>query len=168
MADIAEIEDLLAPAVSAEGFDLVRVMMTTGEGGRTLQVMAEDPATGQLLIDQCARLSRALSEILDVADPIEEEYSLEVSSPGIDRPLTRRKDFELWAGHKAKVSMREAQDGGRKKFQGRLAGLDGDAVKLRPEDGGDEDVLLPLEEILSAKLVLTDELIEATRPKDLN
>ena len=93
MADIDALTKLIEPVVTANGFELVRVKMMTTEVGRTLQVMAEDPASQQLVIEQCTQLSRALSDVLDAEDPIEEEYHLEVSSPGIDRPLTRPKDF---------------------------------------------------------------------------
>jgi|TARA_R100000501_G_scaffold14680_2_gene26642 ribosome maturation factor RimP len=145
--------------------------MTTGEMGRTLQIMAEDPATGQLVVDQCAALSRDISELFDEVDPIEEEYNLEVSSPGIDRPLTRPKDFTLWAGHKTKVALIEGIDG-RKKFVGTLLGLtqEGgeDAAKIKLDDGSDAVMTFPLSDIHSAKLVLTDELIAATQPKSLN
>ena len=172
---MATIEQLIEPVVSAQGFELVRVKLMNTEAGRTLQVMAEDPETGQLVIEQCARLSRALSDVLDDADPVEGEYNLEVSSPGVDRPLTRGKDYAQWAGHKVKVALREALDiasasaaGGRKKFQGRLLGLEGQAVKLRLEDGSGEEVLLPLDAIHSAKLVLTDELLAASKPPQMN
>lgn len=158
---------MIEPVVDAHGFELVRVQMINTEVGLTLQVMAEDPESGQLVIEQCAKLSRALSEMLDEADPIEEEYHLEVSSPGIDRPLTRDKDFAVWAGHKAKIQLAEPVDG-RKKFQGTLLGLEGRAAKVRLEDGSGEEILLPLDEIASAKLVLTDELIAATQPQHMN
>ena len=139
------------------GFDLVRVAMI---GGPTLQVMAEDKATRQLSIEQCTRLSRSISAMLDEVDPIEGEYSLEVSSPGIDRPLTRPADYADWAGHVAKLTLAVPVDG-RKRFQGRIAGLEGDAVRIALDDG---EVLLPLAAIASAKLVLTDELLKATKP----
>lgn len=171
MADIDALTKLIEPVVTANGFELVRVKMMTTEVGRTLQVMAEDPASQQLVIEQCTQLSRALSDVLDAEDPIEEEYHLEVSSPGIDRPLTRPKDFALWAGHKAKISMTEPLDG-RKKFQGTLLGLDArdsaEFVQLRAEDGSDAVYSLPVRDIHSAKLVLTDELVDATRPQTLN
>jgi ribosome maturation factor RimP len=141
-------------------------MMNT-EVGRTLQVMAEDPETGQLHIDQCTAVSRELSDLFDEVDPIEEEYSLEVSSPGIDRPLTRLKDYAAWAGHKARINLSDAV-GGRKKVQGTLLGLEGEAVKVRLEDGSAAEMHLPLDKIHSAKLVLTDELIAATQPQSLN
>lgn len=143
------------------GLGLVRVAMLGGPGGPTLQVMAEDPATRQLTIDQCARLSRRISAVLDETDPIDGEYTLEVSSPGIDRPLTRRGDFTDWTGHIAKLQTHEPV-GERKRFQGRLLGLDGDNVRIDVDGFG--EALLPLAGIASAKLVLTDELIKATKP----
>ncbi|MEM8825749.1 MAG: ribosome maturation factor RimP [Pseudomonadota bacterium] len=165
--DIARLTTLIEPLVTARGWELVRVKMTTGEMGRTLQVMAEDPETGQLVVDQCAALSRDISHLFDEVDPIEEEYNLEVSSPGIDRPLTRPKDFALWAGHKAKITLIEAEDG-RKKFVGTLLGLEGEAAQLKLDDGSDRTMTVPLDDIHSAKLVLTDELIAATQPQVLN
>ncbi|MBV7255948.1 ribosome maturation factor RimP [Pacificimonas sp. WHA3] len=167
MADIAALTALVEPLVIARGWELVRIKMTTGEMGKTLQIMAEDPATGQLVVDQCAALSREVSELFDEVDPIEEEYNLEVSSPGIDRPLTRAKDFALWAGHKAKITLTDAIDG-RKKFAGTLLGLEGEAAQLRLEDGSEAVMTFPIDAIHGAKLVLTDALIAATQPQSLN
>lgn len=164
MADMARIEKLIAPVIASHGLELVRVKMMGTEAGPTLQVMAEDPATGQLLIDQCAALSKEISLLLDEHDPVEGAYNLEVSSPGIDRPLARPKDFALWAGHKAKIVMKSPVEG-RRKFQGRLAGLEGEAAKLVMQEG---EAVLPLADIDSAKLVLTDELVAATQPQNLN
>lgn len=161
LTETKSLEALIEPVAKAMGFDLVRVAMLGGDGAPTLQVMAEDPATRQLTIDQCARLSRQLSAMLDVADPIESEYTLEVSSPGIDRPLTRPGDFADWAGHEAKLQTAETIEG-RKRFQGRLLGLDGDNVRIAVEGLG--EVSLPLARLTGAKLLLTDELIKATRP----
>lgn len=155
------LETLIEPVAKAMGFALVRVAMLGGPGGPTLQVMAEDPATRQLTIDQCARFSRRISEVLDAADPIESEYTLEVSSPGIDRPLTRPGDFADWAGHVAKVQTTEPV-GGRKRFQGRLLVPANDMVRIDVDDVG--EVALPFDSIASAKLVLTEELIKATKP----
>ena len=107
MADIAALTRLIVPEAEALGFDLVRVQMIGGASDPTLQVMAERPDTRQLTIDDCADLSRRLSDVLDAADPIEEAYRLEVSSPGIDRPLTRLKDFEDWKGHEARIALAE-------------------------------------------------------------
>lgn len=158
MTDVSELTALIEPVVKNLGFELVRVRF--GGGEQTLQVMAEDPATGQLTIDECATISRALSDMLDEADPIEAEYRLEVSSPGIDRPLTRAKDWADWAGHEAKLQVLDGQPG-RKRFTGVVRGFaDGNA--LLEVDG--EALSFPLEKIQSAKLTLTDALIKATRP----
>ncbi|SDZ80189.1 ribosome maturation factor RimP [Rubrimonas cliftonensis] len=151
------IADLIAPTVEGLGFDLVRVRLM---GGRriTLQVMAERP-DGRMEIDDCADLSRALSALLDVEDPIEREYALEVSSPGIDRPLTRLEDFERWKGWTAKLETDELING-RKRYAGDLTGLDGDEVLLTLESG--EAARIPFGALSDAKLVLTDALIEAS------
>ena len=161
MADAARLTELIEPEVKAEGLELVRVMMIGGKDDPTLQVMAERAETGQLTLQDCERLSRRLSERLDEADPIEHAYRLEVSSPGIDRPLTRRRDFEQWKGHEARISLREKRDG-RKEFRGELKGLDGDDVVVDVPRLG--ETRLPLADMHSAKLMLTDRLIEATAP----
>src|SRR3954469_466077 len=118
---------LIEPAAKAEGLALVRVKMIGGTSDPTLQVMAEDPKTGQLTLDDCARLSRRLSDLLDEADPIEGAYRLEVSSPGIDRPLNRLRDFDRWKGHGGGVVLAEKLDG-PKVFAGPLLGTEGDTV----------------------------------------
>lgn len=161
MADVAELTRLIEPAAKAEGLELVRVKMMGGKSDPTLQVMAERPDTRQLTLDDCARLSRRLSELLDEADPIEEAYRLEVSSPGIDRPLTRLKDFEDWKGHEARISLREALDG-RKQFTGDLIGVEGDTIRIEVQNIG--EARLPFDKVHSAKLLMTDRLIEATAP----
>lgn len=161
MADIAALTELIEPEAKALGFVLVRVKMFGGEDDRTLQIMAERPETRQLNIDDCAALSRRISELFDEVDPIEEAYRLEVSSPGIDRPLTRLSDFADWAGHEARVNAIEAIDG-RKQFKAKLAGVDGDVVRLDDPKVG--EVNIPFANIQSAKLVLTDALINATMP----
>ena len=163
MTDVAGLERLIEPEIKSLGFDLVRVMMVGGASDPTLQVMAERPDTRQLDIADCEQISRRLSEILDLADPIEGSYRLEVSSPGIDRPLTRLKDFADWAGHEARITLREPR-GGRKQFSGTLGGIHGETVKLQTKDGHDHE--LPFHDIASAKLVLTDKLIQATAPLD--
>ena len=171
MADLVRLTEVIEPEAKALGFDLVRVKMMpseAGDGGEALQIMAEDPATGQLVIDQCAALSRRVSERLDA---LEEEgevlipgaYHLEVSSPGIDRPLTRAKDFADWAGHEAKISMAKGYDGQRN-LRGSLKGIDGDLVTIDDRKAG--EVAIPRDQIHSAQLVLTDELIAATQPLD--
>lgn len=160
LADAAQLTQLVEPEVKRLGFELVRVSLQ-GTRHLSLQIMAEDPKTGQLTLDQCAAISRAVSAKLDEVDPIDREYRLEVSSPGIDRPLTRPKDWRDWVGHEAKVTLHEAIDG-RKRFQGIVRGLDGDAAVLDVPGSG--EVRLPLAEIFSAKLTLTDELIKASKP----
>ncbi|HXC75308.1 MAG TPA: ribosome maturation protein RimP [Sphingomicrobium sp.] len=161
MADIAGLERLIETEVKSLGYDLVRVAMIGGTSDPTLQVMAERPDTRQLDLSDCERISRCLSETLDLADPIEGSYRLEVSSPGIDRPLTRLKDYRDWAGFEARLTLAEPRDG-RKQFAGTLEGLDGDTVKLTDKAGHDHT--LPFSEISSAKLLLTDKLIKATAP----
>jgi ribosome maturation factor RimP len=161
VAEIAGLERLIAPELDKLGYDLVRVMMIGGASDPTLQVMAERPETRQLDIADCERISHRLSEVLDLADPIEGSYRLEVSSPGIDRPLTRLKDFADWAGHEARITLREPR-GDRKQFSGTLQGLEGETVRLVGKDG--QEHALPFRDIASAKLVLTDKLIQATAP----
>jgi len=161
VTDIAGLERLIEPEVKHLGYDLVRVSMIGGSSDPTLQVMAERPDTRQLNIDDCERISRRLSDKLDLCDPIEGSYRLEVSSPGIDRPLTRFKDYRDWAGHEARITLAEPRDG-RRQFSGMLEGVAGDDVKLTDKTG--EAHALPFSEISSAKLVLTDKLIQATAP----
>ncbi len=171
MADIARLTQLIEPEATALGFELVRVAMLAseaGDGGMALQIMAEDPATGQLVIDQCAALSRRVSDVIDAAEEAGEEliegaYHLEVSSPGIDRPLTRDKDFANWAGHEVRVVMDKGFEGQRVN-KGVLQGLEDGMVHMTEVKAG--DVRLPREQIHTAKLVLTDALIAATRPLD--
>ncbi len=171
MADLDRLTEVIEPEAKALGFELVRVKMMpseAGDGGEALQIMAEDPATGQLVIEQCAALSRRVSDRIDALEEqgevlIDGAYHLEVSSPGIDRPLTRAKDFADWAGHEAKVSMAKGYDGQRN-LRGILKGIEGDAVTIEDHKAG--DVTVPRDQIHSAKLVLTDELIAATQPLD--
>ena len=150
------IATLIEPAVAARGFELVRVTMLAG-ARQTLQVMVERADGETVGVDDCAELSRMVSALLDVEDPIVGAYDLEVSSPGIDRPLTRRKDFERFAGFEAKLELSEARQG-RRRFRGRLLGLEGAAVRL---DAEGEVLTLPLDAIRRAKLVLTDDLLAA-------
>lgn len=146
---------MIEPIVRSEGFDLVRVRLT-GRQSLTLQVMAERPDK-TMSAEDCAALSRALSPALEEADPISGAYTLEVSSPGIDRPLPRLRDFEDWQGYEAKIELDRMIEG-RKRFQGVLAGVDGDNVCLDIA-GEDETALIPFAWVKNAKLVLTDELI---------
>ncbi len=166
MADLAEVTRLIEPVAEAEGLALVRVKMMGGTGDPTLQVMAERPDTRQLTLDDCARLSRKLSELLDQEeaagrDPIPHAYRLEVSSPGIDRPLTRLKDYDDWKGHEARIVLAEKLNG-RKVFSGDLIGVAGDEVVVNVQGLG--ETRLPFALIQSAKLVMTDRLIAATAP----
>ena len=173
MADLARLTQIIEPEAAALGFDVVRVIMTgseAGDGERALQIMAEDPATGQLLIEQCAALSRAVSASMDALEEdgeelIEGNYHLEVSSPGIDRPLTRAKDFAAWSGHEAKIALTEKIDDQRN-VRGKLLGIEGDVITI--EDKQAKQIAVPLGVIHSAKLILTDELIAATRPLDIS
>jgi ribosome maturation factor RimP len=161
MADIAALTALIEPEAQKLGLALVRVAMFGGKSDPTLQIMAERPDTRQLTLEDCAELSRALSDVLDEADPIEEAYRLEVSSPGIDRPLTRSQDFEDFKGFDARIKL-SAPHNGRKQFEGRLVGLAGaDVVLADPRLG---EVTVPFAAIASAKLLLTDDLIKATAP----
>lgn len=159
----ARLTAIIAPVVAAMGLDLVRVLLSGQPGSLTLQVMAEDPATGQLTIDQCAKLSRALDVPLEDADPIASEYHLEVSSPGIDRPLTRPGDWARWVGHEAKMALEPKVDD-RARAVGTITGLDGDDVLLTTKVG--LALRLPLANIKQAKLVLTDRLIAESKPLD--
>lgn len=173
MADIARIIEIVEPEVSALGFELVRVIVfgksEVGDEEHTLQIMAERPETGQLVIEDCAALSRRVSDRIDELEEAGEElvegaYRLEVSSPGIDRPLTRPKDFVNWAGHEIRVQLVKPVEGNRKALQGDLIGIEGDEVTLDDRKSG--RVSFALSDIHSAKLVLTDRLIAATRPLD--
>lgn len=150
------IAELVTPSLEANGFDLVRVMLTGGDRP-TLQIMADRTDETPITVDDCADISRVVSAILDVEDPVKGAYTLEVSSPGIDRPLVRRKDFERFAGFEAKVETAAPVDG-RRRFRGRLLGVEGDDVRLALDDG---EAAIPLSAIDRAKLVMTDELLAA-------
>jgi len=167
MADIAALTRLIEPEAEALGLSLVRVGFFGGKSDPTLQVMAERPDTRQLTLDDCAVLSRRLSEVLDALDgtpddPLVEAYRLEVSSPGIDRPLTRLSDYADWTGHEARIKLTEPIDG-RKMFDADLAGVTGDEVDVIAKHGA---MRIPFAAIATAKLVLTDKLIKATKPLD--
>ena len=161
LLETGEIEAMIAPSLQAMGYEVVRVTFT---GGRrpTLQIMAERRDEAAMTVDDCATISHSVSALLDVADPIASSYDLEISSPGIDRPLVRRGDYERFAGFEAKIELQRPVDG-RRRFRGRLLGLADDQVKLAV---GAETVLLPLTAITRAKLVLTDELIAANPPQN--
>jgi ribosome maturation factor RimP len=155
----ARLGAIAEPVLESLGFRLVRVRMS-GASGCTVQIMAER-ADGSMTIDDCEMVSRALSPVLDVADPLESAYRLEISSPGIDRPLVRRSDFERFAGHPVKVEMAITTEG-RRRFHGVLLGAQGDAAHIRRDDaaaGEAGDVLLPIADMAEARLVLTDALV---------
>ena len=160
--------EIVRPVIEDLGFELVRVRMMqseAGDGAQALQVMAEDPATGQLVIEQCAELSRRVSAVIDSCEEagevlIEGAYHLEVSSPGIDRPLTRRADFADWAGHEARIKFVEPVDAA-KQVSGIVDGIDGDTVRITTPKG---ERTVDFANIASAKLLLTDKLIHATAP----
>jgi ribosome maturation factor RimP len=153
----ARVAAIAEPVVEQLGYRLVRVKIS-GADGCTVQIMAERP-DGTMVVEDCEAISRALSPVLDMADPVDRAYRLEISSPGIDRPLVRKSDFDRYAGHLVKIET-HIPVGGRKRFRGQLLGTEGDAARLRHEEAGEEaDVLLPIEEISDAKLVLTDELV---------
>jgi ribosome maturation factor RimP len=155
----ARVSAIAIPVLQGMGYRLVRIKIS-GEAGCTVQIMAERP-DGSMQIEDCEAISKALSPVLDVADPIDRAYRLEISSPGIDRPLVRRSDFERFGGHLVKIEMAVAHQG-RKRFRGTIAGVEGDAVRLHRDDtreGEDADVMLVMEDIADARLVLTDELI---------
>jgi len=161
VSDIASVAQQIEPEVKSLGYELVRVAMIGGTSDPTLQVMAERPDTRQLNLSDCEAISRRLSEWLDANDPIEGSFRLEVSSPGIDRPLTRLRDYSDWTGHEARIGVAEPR-GGRKQFSGTIQGVDGDNVKLTDKAGFEHS--LPFQDISSAKLLLTDKLINATAP----
>ncbi|MDB5454138.1 MAG: hypothetical protein JWO33_2716 [Caulobacteraceae bacterium] len=150
--------ELLDPVAEVAGYEIVRLRLMGGEHARRLQIMAERPQDGDMNVEDCARLSRAISEIMDAADPVAGEYTLEVSSPGVDRPLTRLKDFVTFEGHEAKIELDRMAEG-RKRFKGELAGVEGDAVAIDLE-GEEHTALVPFAWITDAKLVLTDQLMK--------
>ena len=152
------IEEIVAPTIVGMGYELVRVAMS--RGGGTLQIMIE-PADGRPMdVEACAALSRALSAVLDVEDPMPGAYTLEVSSPGIDRPLTREKDYLRWTGHVARMETTEPIEG-RRRFKGTLLGLENGTVRMKLDDGKEADV--PLRSVSRAKLELTDALLDEHR-----
>jgi ribosome maturation factor RimP len=160
----ARVAVIAEPVLEQLGYRLVRVRVSGAEGC-TVQIMAERP-DGTLTIEDCEDISRALSPVMDVTDPIEKAYRLEISSPGIDRPLVRKSDFDRYAGHLVRIEM-EVPVNGRKRFKGKLTGTEGESAKLTRDDakeGEEADVTLPIQDMSEAKLVLTDELVtEALR-----
>jgi ribosome maturation factor RimP len=149
--------DIVGPVVEGLGFELVRIRLMGGKT-RTLQIMADRP-DGRIGVDECGDISVAVSAVLDVEDPIEDSYVLEVSSPGIDRPLTRLKDFDTWKGWEARVETTELIDG-RRRFKGTLAGIEGDEVLIEIEEGAETLTIgLHFDWLADAKLILTDDLI---------
>ena len=149
--------EILTPVIEGMGFEVVRIRLMGGMA-KTLQIMVERP-DGGIEVDECALISTAISAVLDVEDPLEDAYALEVSSPGIDRPLTRLKDFETWEGYEARLETTEMIDG-RRRFKGVLAGIEGDEVLINLEEGAETlTVGLNFDWLSDAKLVLTDELI---------
>ena len=160
----ARVATIAEPMIEQLGYRLVRVKVS-GADGCTVQIMVERP-DGTMVVEDCETVSRALSPVFDVADPIDKAYRLEVSSPGIDRPLVRKSDFDRYAGHLVKIETEIPIDG-RKRFRGLLIGTEGEAARIRQDDaeaGEAAEILLPIEEMSEAKLVLTDELVtEALR-----
>jgi ribosome maturation factor RimP len=154
----AQLAALVEPVLDDLGFRLVRVTIS-GRNGTTVQIMAERP-DGTITVEECAEISRNLSPLLDAHDPLPGHYALEVSSPGIDRPLARVSDFETWAGHTAKVELKEPVSG-RKRFRGVLEGVDDGEVRIKVEldQLGQQIIGLPVQLIAEARLLLTDELI---------
>jgi ribosome maturation factor RimP len=155
--DIGLVE-LLDPVAESVGYEIVRLRLMGGAEQRRLQIMAERP-DGDMNVEDCARLSRAISEIMDAADPISGEYTLEVSSPGVDRPLTRLKDFDTYAGLEIRIELDRVAEG-RKRFKGELAGVEDGQVGLNLEGEDDTTIYFPFEWIVDAKLVLNDELMK--------
>jgi ribosome maturation factor RimP len=154
----ARVESIIAPAIEDMGYEIVRVIFS-GKQKPVLQVMAERADRAAMTVDDCAEISRTVSALLDVEDPVQGAYTLEVSSPGIDRPLTRRRDFDRFAGFEARLETHAPVDG-RKRFRGRLLGTADDMVRLTPADGpAGQELALPFGAIKKAKLVLTDELL---------
>jgi len=155
----ARVAAIAEPVIENLGFRLVRVRVSSSDGC-TLQIMAERE-DGTLSIEDCEAVSRALSPVLDVADPVEQAYRLEISSPGMDRPLVRRSDFQRYAGQLAKIEMAVPVDG-RRRFRGTILGVDGNAARIRPDDTAEDEaseVLLPIDEMEKARLVVTDALV---------
>lgn len=157
-AEDLKLLELLDPVAEAAGYAIVRLRLMGGTERRKLQIMGERPSDGDMNVEDCARLSRAISEVMDAADPIAGEYVLEVSSPGIDRPLTRLEDFVAYEGYEVKVELDRLAEG-RKRFRGLLAGVEDDQVAIDLE-GEAETALIPFAWVIEAKLVLNDQLMK--------
>lgn len=156
-AEDQRLVELLDPVAEAAGYEIVRLRLMGSDHARRLQIMAETP-DGEMVVEDCARLSRAISEVMDAADPISGEYTLEVSSPGVDRPLTRLKDFVTYEGHEARIELDRVAEG-RKRFRGVLAGVEGDNIGIDLE-GEEATAMVPFSWIVDAKLILTDALMK--------
>jgi len=159
LVDTNRIAQTIEPSLHAMGYRLVRIVITSGRRV-TLQIMAERLDDRSMTVDDCAQISHSVSALLDVADPIAGAYMLEISSPGIDRPLTRPEDYDRYSGFEARIELARPI-GGRKRFRGRLLGTAAGKVRLATEAGEAE---LPLEDVARAKLIITDDLIAAARP----
>lgn len=160
-----KIASLAAPVAEDMGLAIVQVSIAGESGSQNVRIMAEDPATRNLGVDDCAKLSRALSAVLDVEDPIKGAYRLEVSSPGIDRPMVKAQDFETYKGFEVKLETSMPAENGQKRFRGRILGLkdDGNTILLDTDQGEAE---IAFDTLTKAKLVLTDELINKPQTKD--
>ena len=161
MVDTGNIAQMIEPSLAAMGYRIVRVAVTSGRRA-TLQVMAERTDDAPMSVDDCALISRSVSALLDVEDPIAGAYTLEISSPGIDRPLVRPEDYDRFSGFEARVELSQPI-GGRKRFRGRLLGTADGEIRLATEAG---EARLPMAAVARAKLIVTDELIAASRPRD--
>ena len=156
-AEDVKLLELLDPVAGAAGYEIVRLRLMGGDHRRRLQIMAERDG-GTMLVEDCAALARAVSEVLDAADPIKDEYTLEVSSPGVDRPLTRLEDFDAYSGYEARIELDRLAEN-RRRFKGVLAGVQDGQVAIDLE-GEDETALIPFAWISDAKLVITDQLMK--------
>ena len=159
-----KIASLIQPAIADLGYDLVQVRLIGSQKLQTLQIMAEDPKTGKLDLNGCTAISRGISAILDVEDPIASAYQLEVSSPGMDRPLTKAADFEKFKGKDVSIETEIADDDGQKKHRGKIAGFKDDVLSLETDLG---TLAIELGNIVKAKLVLTDELVKAALKREV-
>jgi len=155
-----KIATIAAPVIADHGYELVCVKIVGENGSQNVRIMAEDPKTKRLGVDDCTKISKAVSAVLDVEDPIDGAYRLEVSSPGIDRPLVKESDFEDYTGYEAKLETNTPTETGQKKFKGRLKGIKNNMILIDTDQG---EVEIPFGSLSKAKLVLTDELIKATK-----